>query len=283
MPFQSLKYNRSCRFCYFKTSSCDTWTDILFLIRIPYLHRDQRVVFFPVQHVNIVGKQIHHINVSEIIEKKKVRQEHKCNKCNTCWVLLFVWWDIDSICHLISFRDHFDLLGAVVDNVGPGQKQKILQVMFHELLGKVMVIGCIEGLRSHGNNIVYTGRDKTRGTQTCSGLSSPVGHVTREGQWKVQFRRSTCAGGRVWWFSDEPGRGRPPWTWTAPLDFSGEDGWRQTGKRRRLMGNKRTKFKQKVLSWVTIAAITIITIIISIKLIWSAISKLKNIVQIYTN
>lgn len=73
--------------------------------------------------------------------------------------------------------------------------------MFHELLGKVMVIGCIEGLRSHGNNIVYTGRDKTRGTQTCSGLvmllSSPVGHVTREGQWKVQFRRSTCAGGRV--------------------------------------------------------------------------------------
>lgn len=33
-----------------------------------------------------------------------------------------------------------------------------------------MVIGCIEGLCSHGNNIVYTGRDKIRGTQTCSGL-----------------------------------------------------------------------------------------------------------------
>lgn len=51
-----------------KASVCGSWSDImtlfitelyrqsLFLICITYLHRDQRVVFFPVQHVNIVGK-----------------------------------------------------------------------------------------------------------------------------------------------------------------------------------------------------------------------------------
>lgn len=160
-----------------KTCICCTWTDIMLLfyywaiqaIPVPhlcttYLHRDQRVVFFPVQHANIVSKQIHHINVSKIIKEKKVRQEYKCRKCNICLVLLFVWRDIDSICKPISFRDHFHLLWAVVDNVGPGQKQKKLHVTFHELLGKVMVIGCIEGLRSHGNNIVYTGGIKIRET-----------------------------------------------------------------------------------------------------------------------
>lgn len=37
----------------------------LIIIITTDLHRDQRVVLIPVQHVNIVAKQIHHIHMSE--------------------------------------------------------------------------------------------------------------------------------------------------------------------------------------------------------------------------
>lgn len=57
---------------------------------------------------------------------------------------------------MISFGDHFDLLWAVVDNVGPGQTQKRLNVSFEEFLGKVMIIGGIKGVYSHGNDIIHT-------------------------------------------------------------------------------------------------------------------------------
>lgn len=38
---------------------------LIIIIFITDLHRDQGVVLIPVQHVNIVAKQIHHIHVSE--------------------------------------------------------------------------------------------------------------------------------------------------------------------------------------------------------------------------
>lgn len=55
---------------------------MLFLIRITHLHRDQRVVVFPVQHVKIVGKQIHHVNVSKIIKKRKKKSGRNTNVIN---------------------------------------------------------------------------------------------------------------------------------------------------------------------------------------------------------
>lgn len=83
-----------------------------------------------------------------------MKQEYQCNNFSA---LLFVWRDIDSVCKVISVRDHFDLLWAVVDNVGPGQTQERLHVHFQEDMVKVMIIGCIKGVHSHGNDIVHTG------------------------------------------------------------------------------------------------------------------------------
>lgn len=43
---------------------------IIVIILITDLHRDQGVVLIPVQHVNIVAKQIHHIHMSEKNNKR---------------------------------------------------------------------------------------------------------------------------------------------------------------------------------------------------------------------
>lgn len=104
--------------------------------------------------------------------------------------LLFVWRDIDSICKVITFRDHFDLLWAVEDNVGPGQTQERLHVSFQKLLAEVMIIGRVEGLCSHGNDIVHTGGINQR---NHVGYASGWPSATGESQWKVEFRCSTCA------------------------------------------------------------------------------------------
>lgn len=104
--------------------------------------------------------------------------------------LLFVWRDVDSICKVMSFGDHFDLLWAVVDNIGPGQTQKRLNISFQEFLGKVMIIGGIKGARSHGNDIIHTvGMNRRTDSKTIS--------ITRGEELsrrKVQLRCSTCAG-----------------------------------------------------------------------------------------
>lgn len=68
--------------------------------------------------------------------------------------------------------------------------------------------------------------------------------VKRTAGGRGALRCSTCVGGHVWWFSNEPGRDRPPWTWTALLGLCVEDGWRQTGKRYHLTCNKWGRFKQ---------------------------------------
>ncbi len=71
--------------------------------------------------------------------------------------LPFVWWDIDAICKAVSLRDHFYFLWTVVDNISPRLSQKRLQTL-NDYMGKVVIIGCIEGVHSQCNNIVYTGK-----------------------------------------------------------------------------------------------------------------------------
>lgn len=111
--------------------------------------------------------------------------------------LLFVWRDIDSICKVITFRDHSDLLWAVEDNIGPGQTQEGLHISFQKLLREVMIIGRVEGLRSHGHDIVHTGGIDGRKVKMLAMLPSGPSATGPASQWKVRFRRSTCATDRV--------------------------------------------------------------------------------------
>lgn len=125
-----------------------------------YLHRHQCIVFFLLQHMHIVVKEIYHIYMS--INKKQC----DCEKIQTwsmndrawpcCRFLPFVWGDIDAICKVITLRHYFYILGAVVHNISPRLSEKRLHHSFGNLTGKVVIIGCKEAIHTNCNNIVHT-------------------------------------------------------------------------------------------------------------------------------
>lgn len=75
--------------------------------------------------------------------------------------LLFVWRDVDAICHVVTLRGHFDLFGTVVHNVSPGLRQKNLHKGFHKTIAEVVVVGCVEGIRCHGDDVVHAAKSRS--------------------------------------------------------------------------------------------------------------------------
>ena len=126
-----------------------------------YLHRDQSIVFFPLQHMHIVVQQIHHVYMpanEKEHQNEDIQTESEARlTLHITPALLFVWWEVDAIWEVISLRDNFHSLRTVVHDVRPRLHQKSLHKKFKEAMGKVVIVGCVEGFRSHCNNIIHTG------------------------------------------------------------------------------------------------------------------------------
>lgn len=126
------------------------------------------------------------------MSKKKPTQDQPGIQmwCKNYSALLFVWRDVDSISKEISFGDHFDLLWAVVDNVGPGQSQKRLHVSFHECMAEVMIVGRVEGVHSHSDNIIQTGGINQRKIKITALVMWPVQRAAAAVKMFYLFRSS---------------------------------------------------------------------------------------------
>lgn len=93
--------------------------------------------------------------------------------CNVSWLrfshLRFVWRDVDTICHVITLGDHFHFFGTVVHNISPGLCQKNLD-SFQETIAEVVVVGCIEGIRRHGDDVVHAAKSRPDWVRTRTDL-----------------------------------------------------------------------------------------------------------------
>lgn len=146
--------------------------------------------------------------------------------------LLFVWRDVDAICHEITLRDHFHFFGTVVHNVSPGLRQKNLHKRFHEITAEVVVVGCVEGIRRHGDDVIHTAKSRPDWMR-------PLTHTKK--QKPILPSQRTCEGVRAWRFSNGAVRGSPPWTGTSPPDSDVAGDWQQAGKF--LLKEKNVKYK----------------------------------------
>lgn len=146
--------------------------------------------------------------------------------------LLFVWRDVDTICHVITLGDHFDFFGTVVHNVSPGLHQIHLHKSFHEIIAEVVVVGCIEGIRRHGDDVVHTAK-------SYPDWMRPLTHTKK--QKLILPLQRTCEGVHAWRFSNGAVRGSPPWTGTSPPDSDVVGDWQQAGKF--LLKEKNVKYK----------------------------------------
>lgn len=136
--------------------------------------------------------------------------------------LRLVWRDVDAICHVITLGDHFHFFGTVVHDISPGLRQKNLDNTFQEMIAKVVVVGCVEGIWRNCDNVVHTAKSFPDWMRTLTAL--------KETEKLILPSQRTCEGVDAWTFSNGEVRVQPPWTGTSPPDSVVAGDWQQAGR-----------------------------------------------------